>query len=87
MIPEEISRVVHQGSGSLGPFPLSVDGTAITYADPSEIRLLVGELELPHPALIERDHSVDAAIFDRDVARASLHCSNLSGDAVLSNSP
>lgn len=39
MIPEEISRVVHQGSGSLGPFPLSVDGVAITYSDPSEIRI------------------------------------------------
>lgn len=39
MIPEEISRVVHEGTGSLGPFPLSVDGTAITYADPSEIRI------------------------------------------------
>lgn len=39
MIPEEISRVVHQGSGSLGPFPLSVDGTAITYSAPEEIRI------------------------------------------------
>lgn len=39
MIPEEISRVVHQGSGSLGPFPLSVDGTAITYSAPEEIRV------------------------------------------------
>lgn len=39
MIPEEISRVVHQGSGSLGPFPLSVDGVAITYSNPSEIRI------------------------------------------------
>jgi hypothetical protein len=39
MIPEEISRVVHQGSDSLGPFSLSVDGVAITYSDPAEIRI------------------------------------------------
>ena len=39
MISEETPRVVHQGSGSLGPFALSVDGTPITYSAPAEIRI------------------------------------------------
>lgn len=37
MIPAEIPRIVHEGDGSLGPFPLAVEGTAISYAEPSHI--------------------------------------------------
>ena len=36
-LAEETSRILHAGNGTRGPFPLSVGGTPITYADASHI--------------------------------------------------
>lgn len=55
-LADEIPRVVHAGNNTLGPFPLIVAGTPITYADRSEIRVTRYSVDFTPTVLVDGNH-------------------------------